>query len=690
MVSLLEVQKTAVIEAIRSTQPQNTWRCVVMDETSNKLITNVMEEHHILGEKVSEVRKIEEKRMPQPMECIYILTPDEFSVQCFISDFARPKPRYSVAHLLWTSELDNRFRQMILDSPARQFIRGERVLSIGFYPRESHLFTLREPSSFFNLYHPQCRDTVSRHLRDMARKIASACVSLGEYPTIRYYRPPSYMLHEARVLSEMLAKNVQDELDTFAKSHPDFPPPVNNRPKGVLFIVDRSMDLYAPLLHEFTYQAMAQDLLPIQEGDKITYKVDITTSTGDTEKKEMTITDEDSVWVANRHQHMKDTIERLMADFQKFLGDNKNFVDSQSSTSLYAIRDMMASLPQYQGQKDMYSLHLTMAQECMAQFEKKKLPDVALLEQSLSTGLDETGRPPRNAAETLVRLLDDPALGPPERLRLILIYLLYRDGLLNTDIQRLIHHSALRRPDENVVRSLDLLGARVTKELKDATPNRNKFRKPRPPPAEDDEGNDFSRYTTVLKHMLEDHIKGQLDPQMFPYIKPELAPVGSTGGGADSTTSLRSAKPTWAKSRLSVVEPRQRIMVFMAGGATFSEARACYEVSKQSVRDVFLGTSHMLNPNLFLTQLQGLAEHRSVLQLPADAPKKAVPQHLLEPDPVPKPTPPPVQQTRTPPAAAPAAVKPPTTEMSGLKVHHKPNRPYYEVDKKKKKKFGVF
>jgi hypothetical protein len=42
---------------------------------------------------------------------------------------------------------------------------------------------------------------------------------------------------------------------------------------------------------------------------------------------------------------------------------------------------MMASLPQYQGQKDMYSLHLTMAQECMGIFEKKNLPDVALLEQ---------------------------------------------------------------------------------------------------------------------------------------------------------------------------------------------------------------------------------------------------------------------------------------------------------------------
>lgn len=33
-----------------------------------------------------------------------------------------------------------------------------------------------------------------------------------------------------------------------------------------MFVVDRSMDPTAPLLHEFWYQAMVNDLLPIQDG----------------------------------------------------------------------------------------------------------------------------------------------------------------------------------------------------------------------------------------------------------------------------------------------------------------------------------------------------------------------------------------------------------------------------------------
>lgn len=281
---------------------------------------------------------------------------------------------------------------------------------------------------------------------------------------------------------------------------------------------------------------------------------------------------------------------------------------------------------------------------------------------------------------------------------------------MDGDIQKLILHAGLRRADERVLRSIELLGARVSKPLKDTAPNRNRSsssRKPKAGAAQgDEEGNDFSRFTTALKQMLEDHVRGVLDPQAFPYIKPELVPT-DTGNSADlgSQASLRSTKPIWAKNRLSAVEPRQRVMVFMAGGATLSEARACYEVSKASVRDVFLGSSHIVTPNNFLTQLGALKDGREKLGLPADAPPKQVPAHLLEPDPVPKPVPSPVPQARPPAtvsggggahaqtAQAAAAARPPTKEMSGIKVHQKPNRPYYEEDKdkkKKKKKFGVF
>lgn len=45
------------------------------------------------------------------------------------------------------------------------------------------------------------------------------------------------------------------------------------------------------------------------------------------------------------------------------------------------LKDMLASLPQFQTQREQFSLHLDMAQECMGLFEKKKLNLAANVEQ---------------------------------------------------------------------------------------------------------------------------------------------------------------------------------------------------------------------------------------------------------------------------------------------------------------------
>lgn len=157
-------------------------------------------------------------------------------------------------------------------------------------------------------------------------QIVSVCVSLGEYPTIRYYNP-RVASHEASVLCSHLARFVQDELDQYAQYNQEFPPP-SNRPRGVLYITDRTMDLYSPLLHEFTYQAMAHDLLPIADGDKVTYQLTTNQGTPAQEVKDMEISEKDKIWVENRHLHMKDLLGKLADDFNKFRAQNPQFAET--------------------------------------------------------------------------------------------------------------------------------------------------------------------------------------------------------------------------------------------------------------------------------------------------------------------------------------------------------------------------
>ncbi|TID25821.1 syntaxin-binding protein-like protein 2 [Venturia nashicola] len=677
--SMLQTQRDEILKTIRDVA-KGEWKVLVVDEDSRKVLDNVVKEDDILNENITNVEQIDQKRPMNPdMDAVYILSPLPYIVDCLMADFERR--RYKNAHLLWTSILPPALRQRIDKSAmARPQIHQFRVLNLEFFPREAQLITFRDPYSFPVLYHPACSSLVRQHIAELAQKIVAVCVTLGEYPIIRFYQPRNPQpTHEAHILSGIIARAVQEEIDNFARWNEGFPPP-SNRPRGTLYILDRSLDLFAPLLHEFTYQAMAHDLLPIQEGDKITYTMTINEGKPNEEIKDMEISEKDKLWVENRHRHMKDTLDQLSGDFAKFIAANPHFANADSDgANLNVIKDMIAGLPQFQQMKDAYSLHLAMASDSMAVFQTHKLPDIASLEQSLATGLDEDYKKPKNLGDQVVRMLDEAAIVPDDRLRLIALYILHKEGLLRSDINLLSLHARLQPQDQEMFYNLELLGARVFKQLKDAKPPSSPMFPAKPPPAANNEEDLYalSRFETNVKQLLDHHVAGTLDPITFPFVRPELSAQPVDANANISSASLRSAKPTWAKAKISAIEPRQRVIVFMAGGAMFSESRACYEVSAKTSRDVILVTSHMLTPNLFIRQVKDLSADRRSLHLPADrAPRKA-PAFLFEeekPKPLPKnPMSVPAQNLRPPPppqANVPQATGPavPTKQMGAIKL----------------------
>ncbi|KAL8669411.1 MAG: hypothetical protein Q9168_005999 [Polycauliona sp. 1 TL-2023] len=658
--SLISIQQNIILETIRGTD-LGEWKVLILDGGSRKLIDGVVGEDDILGLNVTNIEQIEERRPTnKEMDAVYLLSPLPHILDCLMADLERR--RYRRTFLVWISllplDLQNRLDRSAM---AQQQIVHASVLNVDYYPRESHLITFRDPWSFPTLFHPACNHLVRQHMDELAQKIVSLCVSLGEYPAIRYYSPrnPS---HEAAILCSHLARFVQGQLDQHAKYNTDFPP-VSPRPRGLLIIADRSLDLFAPLLHEFTYQAMVHDLLPMTEGDKVHYKPAASQGGKPEKDKDQEIGEKDNIWVKFRHLHMKDLLEELVKDFNAFKAQNPQFAESENAATINSIKDMLAGLPKFQQGKEAYSLHLSMTQDAMNVFQERRLADIASVEQSLATGLDEDYKKPKNLADQVIRLLDDDAVEFPDRLRLIIQYLLHRDGLLPTDIQKLLAHARLPAQDSEVIYNLELLGAHVNRALKDGRPAANyQFgKKEAQAPLSNESG--LSRFEPALKVVLEDHCRGALDETTFPYTKPHLdAAEGSMGQEHVSQASLRSAKPTWARTRPSTTEPRQRIIFFMAGGATYSESRACYEVSQSLNKDVYLATSHMLTPSLYLRQVGDLSVDRRRLDLPADRPKPRAPDHLFE-----KELPPP-----QPPASS---YKPPIESMHQMRINDDTKNP---------------
>lgn len=659
--SIFDLQRSIILDNIRATSGRD-WKVLILDQQSRRLVYNVTKEDDILNANITNIEQIEDRRQQQSdTDAIYLLSPLPHIVECLKADLSRK--RYRRAHLIWTSQLPRPLQEEIFRSESRaRSIIESRALNIEYFPREANVVTFREPWSFHTLYHPACDSLVRSHLEALTQKIVSICVSLGEYPLIRYYKPRENQRHAADVLSYHIASFVQGALDDYARDERNNFPPQSQavRPRAVLIITDRSMDLASPFVHELTYQAIAMDLLPIRDDeDKITYRNVIRRGMPDEEEKDVEINERDNLWVVHRHMHMKDLLVQLSEEFRKFQAKNPQFADNDGqAATINTIKDMLAGLPEFQEGKEAFSLHIDMAEKCAKIFADHKLLDVVSVEQSLATGIDEENKKPKNVADQLVRLLDDDSVVHEDRVRLLILYILYRNGILRGDVEKLRCHGQLSPLDGETIYNLITLGAKIEKQLKDASPTPAPLFAPRTAAANTNlDEVSLSRFEPALRYMLEEQCQGTLDVNTFPSVKPHLNDPNTQS--IATQTSLRNAgKPTWAQTRAQSNKPRQRIIVFVAGGATYAEARACYEVSRMAGKEVFLATTHMVTPKNFLRHVSLLSSGRKQLNLPADQPPPKLPAWMSEPPP----------QALQPKPQAPPNGRPPTEAMQNMNL----------------------
>ncbi|CAG8553971.1 7652_t:CDS:10 [Diversispora eburnea] len=504
-------------------KPPGAWKVVVVDEHSNKILESACKIFDILEEKVTLVENLEKPRQAyQSLDAVYIIAPTQDSISRVIEDYSKNK-LYAGAHLCFVSPPDEHIISRLKQSLPN--MKSRKDLYIDFHAKEAHVYSFESPLSFFRLFSPQEQDNFEPELRILAK----LCVSLGENPLIRYQRGLEAD-HPAKALSFKLAMLLQSELDQYVKLNPVNPFPVHDppRPRAILFILDRTIDMYTPLLHEFTYQAMANDLLPIDNGQKYTYNY--IGDDGEPATKDAILDESDNIWVDIRHRHMKDCIDKLMKDFNSFLGEHAGFTDKDKAANLNEMKRMLATLPQFQNMKEKFSVHLNIAQECMSVFEKERLDEIANVEQNCSTGYTPDGQHPKTLVEDMVPLLDNPVVSLSTKVRMLMLYIMYKNGILEEDRRKLLAHARISHKENDAINNLIYFGVKLIR-----VPIK-KPKKYRQKPGDDHY--EISRYVPKLSLIL--------------------ASENRAG----------------------------RIIVFIAGGVTYSELRSVYELSAKHSMDV--------------------------------------------------------------------------------------------------------
>ncbi|RUS20042.1 hypothetical protein BC937DRAFT_86503 [Endogone sp. FLAS-F59071] len=749
--SIVEILKKRLLDTIRAIPAR--WKIVVVDSKSIKTLSaackmfDILEENvssflpasasALLPENVTLVENIEKPRQPYPnLEAVYFLTPCQESVNRLVDDFARRSgPMYSAAHVCFTSGLDDRLfdelNRKLKSRGASKYIKNLKEMYVDFTGMfisfdidenlwtdffkfttarllrppvlESAVFSLETPWSFNILFGTEERNKFDRELARLAKQLLSVCTTLGENPLIRYHRPIDPETGTTtRSLPYKLALAVQQELDGFCKVNPKFPLPREPpQPRATLIIVDRTLDPTAPFLHEFTYQAMMNDLLPMeQNGTHYTYT--FTQADGSSADKEVVIEESDSIYSSIRHLHIAECSDRLISQFNEFVNENKAAQSSSgvlnilgaclsvymyilrndtvyfafastsqtpsetqdSVKSLKAMKDVLANLPQFQELKAKYSAHISIAQDCMAAFEKSKLGQVGTVEQNMACGETADGELPKTVVLDMVPLLDDPFVSPADKTRLLSLYIISKDnGLLEDDRRKLLEHARLDSQLREAINNLSLLDVKISKPPRKPGEKSTKKKREKKKRGEEEEvPYELSRYVPVIKKVMEywlityshalnrqpilqGHLNNTVDPSLYPYIRemePEELEEEARLKALMPAPSLRTTRNKWQNKTRSADgkgPSGARLILFVAGGITYSEIRSAYELADMYNREIFIGSTHIITPTSFINDLKELRKPMPKLPPPVAPyvapPPEPEPKKQLPPPPAP-------------------------------------------------------
>ncbi|XP_072245104.1 syntaxin-binding protein 3 [Leuresthes tenuis] len=548
------------------------WKILILDPFTTKLLSSCCKMSDLMAEKITIVEDLYKNREPVPeMKAIYFMTPTSKCVQAFIDDF-KPKPKYKSAYVYFTDYCpDDLFNNMKLY--CAKYIRVCKEINISFLPQEAQVFTCDNPEGFRSIYSPHSQDK-KKTLETLAEQLVTLCATLDEYPGVRYKKDSN--MENAKTLAELvdykLAKHY--ELDDSGKK--------KGKTQAQLLIVERGFDPVSPILHELTYQAMAYDLIDIQN-DTYKYK-----SKNDSEKQAL-LNEDDMLWVKLRHKHIAEVSEQI-PKMLKEISASKKQPDEKITISNLA--QMMKKMPSFRKQVTEKTIHLQLAEDCMKHFSNN-VEKLCKAEQDLAVGSDVDGVKVKDPMRTLLPVLLHP-YSTHDKIRAVLLYIFSLSGTTDENLNKLIQHVKIEDEREFILNWKELGVPIITSP---SFFSRKATRRDR----SQEEKYNLSRWTPVIKDVMEDAVENKLDTREWPHLSE--CPAAWNGSGAVS--ARQKHKPSAQDERRS----GSRLIIFVVGGISYSEMRCAYEVT-QAVKscEVIIGSSHILTPTSLLNNIKALSK----------------------------------------------------------------------------------
>ncbi|KAL1546464.1 Protein transport Sec1a [Salvia divinorum] len=630
-----------MLQTSKSGDSRSSWKVLIMDKVTVKVMSCLCKMSDITDQGILLVEDLYKRRQPLPSrDAIYFIQPSKENIIMLLSDMSGREPLYRKAYVYFSSPVPKHFLAHIKnDSSVVPRIAALREMNLEYFTVDNQGFTTDQEKALEELFSGDAGNSrrFDAYLNEMATRIATVFASLKEYPIVHYRAAKGLdgttVTTFGDLVTTKLAAEVWNIITTYKSSIPNFP----QKETCELLIIDRSVDQVAPIIHEWTYDAMCHDLLNL-DGNRYVPEVP-SKSGGTSEKKEVLLEDQDPIWLELRHTHIAEASERLHERMTNFVSNNKAAQLQQRDGSELSTRDlqkMVQALPKYNEQMEKLSVHVEIAGKLNKIIRDMGLRELGQLEQDLVFGDAGT-------KEVINFLRKNQEERNQNKLRLMMIYAaVYPENFEGDKALKLMQLARLSDTDMEAVKNVKLIGgcdsisvSKGTFSLMFDSEKRNSMAR------KDRTGEeaiwDLFRFYPMIEELIEKLSKGELPKDEYHCMNNPTDPNSTrsqrTNGGAQVASikegqstaphSMRSRRTaTWARSRFSddgtsndlvlntvpLKKMGQRIFVFIVGGATRSELRVCHKLTTKLRREVILGATSLDDPAQYIEKLKLLSD----------------------------------------------------------------------------------